>query len=266
MTDRADVEKTFSGELSAFEAPDSGILDFTIQAAAALPDYFLMPTAEGGDNRIVSHTKAAFAFADTLLKIEQNQARFFVGNRDSIRSAIILHDGMIYGDGKEMRVRHEHPELMACFLRSTYWDNVYPRFLRDTVIGAVETHSGEWVKAGNAKVVLRKPETELEKFVHMCVYLASRKATTLFLPGTEAYYRKRFQQGNANGIGFDTALSIVRQMVSGRQWDGIVYQAGAFYYTLIDGQQVTVAYELLDAFLTVGQAHISGAGWGRQVR
>ena len=55
--------------------------------------------------------------------------------------------------------------------------------VRQDIADCVETHSGQWAN-------LRKPTTEMEQFVHMCVYLATRPECTVRLPISASYYQR----------------------------------------------------------------------------
>lgn len=101
---------------------------------------------------------------------------------DAAYAALILHD-CCKPDGTEKHgTRFDHPLLAANLFKETakkhinqsnmmYMKNVVPM-----VYGAIASHMGEWCSAPYAKgVVLPKPKTGIEQFVHLCDYLGSRK-------------------------------------------------------------------------------------------
>ena len=45
---------------------------------------------------------------------------------------------------------------------------------------------GEWNESKRSSVVLPKPETDIQKFVHMCDYLASRKDIEVLFDANES--------------------------------------------------------------------------------
>lgn len=242
------IEGLFKKELDSFEAPMSGYRDFVVAVISKLPAYFTKANQDGSENGIVSHTKASVAFANTLFALEEYRKMFGVSERDAIRAALLLHDGLYYGAGDEPKATSDHPELMATLLESEAWETFLPSFLRSDIVSAIRKHSGR--KTANG-IAVEEP-SDIDRFVHMCVYLATRKETTVQLPGTEAYYRRNLGQKTALDI--NTAASIVRQITDGCRWDGQVYMEGEARFVVLDGNRVQVADELRDAFLVVGQA------------
>ncbi|MCD3326841.1 hypothetical protein G8V02_07945, partial [Clostridium botulinum D/C] len=50
----------------------------------------------------------------------------------------------------------------------------------DQIVKAIRSHMGEWNKDYRTKKeVLPLPKTRIERFVHMCDYLASRKSINI---------------------------------------------------------------------------------------
>lgn len=264
--DRNIVEEVFKEELSSFEGPDQSILDFTIQILVNLPDYFLSKNAKGENNRIIIHTKTCVNFANTLLSLKYFQEKFRVSERNMIRAALLLHDGMLFGDGSDLKEKHEHPEYMAIYLRNEAWDKFLPSFIREDIAAMIETHSGEWNKKDGC-LTLKVPKSEMQHFVHICIYLSSRSESSIHLPAVVSYYEKiidkmkydQIKDEKKNGLDFQTASNIVNQMITGRQWDGMLYSdsldTSGCSYAYLDGQKVPVPSELKMAFYTVGEAY-----------
>lgn len=106
-------------------------------------------------------------FANHLFVI----SNFTDKEQDYIISALLLHDILKHGkDGDEGHTVFEHPILAADYIR----ENTTGEYA-DVVSSLVSTHMGQWTTSKYSSVVLQAPVTELQKFVHECDYLASRK-------------------------------------------------------------------------------------------
>lgn len=165
---------------------DDSVRKFTETALDNLPQYFFEvaasstgkyhPTYALGNGGLVRHTKAAVRFANHLFTIEQNKNAFDVFDRSCAISAIILHDGWKHGDKGSAFTTHEHPIVCAEWIRNAECLNdIVKEDTREFIASAVSSHMGEWCNSKRSSVVLPKPETDVQKFVHMCDYLASRK-------------------------------------------------------------------------------------------
>ena len=174
----------FRKELLCIE--DEDIRRFTETALNKLPQYFFEvaasstgkyhPTYALGDGGLVRHTKAAVRFANHLLTIEQNKQEFDLIERSCIIAAIILHDGWKHGDKGSSFTTHEHP--MVCsdwIIAAPFLDGIVNEETRNLIASAVASHMGEFNTTKRSSTILPKPETNIQKFVHMCDYLASRK-------------------------------------------------------------------------------------------
>ena len=133
-----------------------------------------------GEGGLVRHTKAAVLIAEDLLSLEQNET-LSECYHDEIISALIVHDTFKQGLKQEGgHTRFEHPVYSASGLQM-FADKFYPA-LADRVSkisDMVLSHMGQWHRSSRSVVVLPKPQTEAEKFVHMCDYLASRRYLTV---------------------------------------------------------------------------------------
>lgn len=174
----------FSKELDYIKNED--IRNFTKVALENLPDYFFDVAASStgkyhpsyalGNGGLVRHTQAATRFANHLFQIEHNQLAFTGRERDLIITSIILHDGWKHGDKGSKFTTHEHPQVCADWIRENeIFNDVLPEEDRKIISDAISSHMGSWNINKRSKVILNKPETEIQKFVHMCDYLASRK-------------------------------------------------------------------------------------------
>jgi hypothetical protein len=170
---------------------------FTKVALENLPDYFFEVAASStgkyhppyalGEGGLVRHTCAAARFANHLLQLEQNQMVFNEKERDYIISAIILHDGWKHGNAGSSFTTHEHPQVCADWIaQSDIFNTTLPIEERTIIASAISSHMGQWNENKRSKVILNKPETEIQKFVHMCDYLASRKDIEVLFDGVES--------------------------------------------------------------------------------
>ena len=174
----------FTKELDYIKSDD--IRAFAKLALENLPDYFFEvaasstgkyhPTYTSASGGLVRHTKAATRFANHLLQLEQNQNTFTERERDLIITSIILHDGWKHGNAGSTFTTHEHPQVCADWVETNeIFNEVLPMEDRKIIASAISSHMGQWNENKRSKIILNKPETEIQKFVHMCDYLASRK-------------------------------------------------------------------------------------------
>jgi len=151
-----------------------------------LPDYFFTVAASStgkyhpayalGSGGLVRHTKAAVKFAHTLLGLEQYGC-FSQDEKDIILSALMLHDGWKHGSEYSNFTVAEHPTVCAEWLKNTEELHGY---LSDSnfeiLTSGIASHMGEFcTDYKTKKQILPKPETDIQKFIHLCDYLASRK-------------------------------------------------------------------------------------------
>lgn len=178
----------FAEELQLIE--NDRLRNFVIEFLnKCVPSYFyVIPASSSGKYHpqyalglggLVRHTKAAVRFADHLLSLEQN-AVINELHHDDIIAALILHDTFKSGVNKSEHTKFEHPliasEVLVIFAKDQYPDMVD---VANKIARLIASHMGQWNVSNRAKVVLPKPQTEAEKFVHMCDYLASRQDITV---------------------------------------------------------------------------------------
>lgn len=150
-----------------------------------VPDYFFKipasstgkyhPNFATGDGGLVRHTKVALKIAKEILSLEYMSNEFTERERDLMLIAILFHDTQKLGDPMERYTRFDHPLLAANFIKAN--KNI-TTFKNDDIIfieKAISSHMGEWNTSDYSNVILPKPETKYEFFVHECDYLASRK-------------------------------------------------------------------------------------------
>lgn len=191
-----DKTRVFAKELLLIE--DKYIRETTEKIITELPDYFFRTAASStgkyhpkyalGDGGLVRHTKAAVKICADLLSLDYNQNKFTQEERDLMIAALILHDGMKHGlEGSKYTVA-DHPVVMADYIRENHYGD-FPESQLVTITDAIAAHMGQWntdYKTGEE--IMPKPVTEMQYFVHMCDYLASRK---YLIVEFENYYEPR---------------------------------------------------------------------------
>lgn len=188
---------TFEKELKWIK--NKNIRRFAIEAISILPDYFFEVPASStgkyhpeyslGDGGLVRHTKGAVLIAKTLLDLEMFCEQWNGDNdlpwnnnftdteKDIMITALLLHDGMKHGiEGGKYTVA-THPTDMVSFIKS---NEKICKVIRETILesicSCIASHMGSFntdYKTG--KEILPKPQTSMEKFVHLCDYLSSRR-------------------------------------------------------------------------------------------
>jgi len=169
----------FSYELSQIKNVE--IKKYAEQALQVLPDYFFIVAASStgkyhpsyalGEGGLVRHTKAAVRFAVELFGNETVQ-NFTNDEKDMIITALILHDGCKHGLNGSSYTVSTHPLEVVKFLKENTTQDKYS----EIIYSAISTHMGEWNKDYKThKDILPTPKAKIQRFVHMCDYLASRK-------------------------------------------------------------------------------------------
>ena len=187
--DRKEKVLTFQNELKWINNKE--IRKFAVYMIAELPDYFFVVPASStgkyhpeyslGEGGLVRHTKSAVLIAKTLLDLEQYQSEYSEEERDIILTALLLHDGVKHGLNGSKYTVSTHPTEMVDFINNFIikkdlnpWDDMITTI--QLICKCIATHMGEWNKDyKTGEEVLDKPETNMQKFVHMCDFLASRK-------------------------------------------------------------------------------------------
>ena len=117
----------------------------------------------------------AVRIAKEVLSLECMNTIFTNKEKDLLIIALILHDSIKLGNPKERYTRFDHPLLDGELIKEnkdkTKFNDTEIKFL----VNAIASHMGEWNTNTYSDVVLPKPTTKHQIFVHMCDYLASRK-------------------------------------------------------------------------------------------
>ena len=177
----------FQKELGYLQNPT--IRQFAEAAIGLLPDYFFEVAASStgkfhpsyalGNGGLVRHTKAAWKFADELLRLEMYATHYSQDERDLMVVALMLHDG--WKHGKEATAGKytvaEHPTVCAEWIKKTpELTAMLPAEQIDFLCGCIASHMGEFcTDYRTKKQILPKPKTAAQKFVHQCDLLASRR-------------------------------------------------------------------------------------------
>jgi hypothetical protein len=172
----------FEKELSYIK--DESVKKIAEEGVALLPDYFYRVPASStgkyhpnyalGDGGLYRHVQAAVSIAIELFRIYT----FTPIEQDIIVAALILHDGFKQGEDGSGNTTHEHPLIAVKVLKEKIDTKESPEkeeYL-NIICDCISKHMGQWVSSIYSSVVLPLPVTEMEKYVHLIDYLASRKS------------------------------------------------------------------------------------------
>lgn len=135
------------------------------------PEYSL------GDGGLFRHTMAALMIAKDLLVISKLKTpREF----DIVYAALAMHDSCKRG-WPEYKAHTEwtHPLLAAKAWDEYAEDEDLDEEVSDLISSCIASHMGQWNTNKYSKIELPLPESKLQKLVHICDYLASRKSLTV---------------------------------------------------------------------------------------
>lgn len=178
------------------------IKELVMLSLIALPDYFFeIPASNSGEHHpthlrgqggLVRHIKAACKIAQDILELEQYN-QLGQATKDVIFAALILHDGLKRGDGSTEQTVFEHPLEISKLISSINQKyRVIDKNTLFSITSAVESHMGQWNKNKNNEEILPKPNTEIQRFVHLFDYLASRKYLIVDF-GVDYYKKEKFE-------------------------------------------------------------------------
>ena len=163
---------------------DASLRTFISACVSFAPDYFFTipasttgkyhPEYSLGEGGLIRHTKAAVLLAEDLLRLEQYSHL----PHDEIIAALILHDCCKKGPaGQEsMYTVSEHPLHARDFVLENAQLLGFSSEKTNMICDLIASHMGQWNTGYHSDVeILPKPNSEAEKFVHLCDYLASRR-------------------------------------------------------------------------------------------
>lgn len=195
----------FKNELKTIISDD--IRDFAKVVLDDAPDYFFKVAASStgkyhpayalGDGGLVRHTKAVVRIYNYIMSLEQYQNQFDQRTIDLGRFACLVHDIQKSGteeyyeekskDGKKVFTVFNHPLLAAdyiCNYKGMYLEDEE----LDSIADMVKSHMGQWNTSDREDIVLPKPQSHIQKIVHLADYLASRKDIDIsFKDDVQAY-------------------------------------------------------------------------------
>jgi hypothetical protein len=184
--------KIFELELNTIVNED--IRNYAIELLQNAPDYFYEVAASStgkyhpqyalGVAGLVRHEKALIRIMNHLLGLEQ-YSYFTDREKDLLRVAGIAHDIEKHGENGSPFSVHDHPLLAATFALRFCSQDTISQEEKDFVADCIRSHMGEFCTTKKSKVVLPKPQTEAQKFLHICDYLASRKDIEIIFDSTE---------------------------------------------------------------------------------
>lgn len=177
------MRNTFDVEIEYMS--DERIKDATRKLVDMLPEYFFrVPASSTGkyhpkcsnvEGGLVHHTKIAVKFANILLSNKMLFNNFTNRDRDLIYLALIMHDGFKHGLEEERYVRFDHPIISADFIKEHGNEVGLTEEEINKLYEVISSHMGEFNTNYYSKVVLPLPKNAMQKFVHMCDDLASKK-------------------------------------------------------------------------------------------
>ena len=147
-----------------------------------IPDYFFHvgasstgkyhPKFSNGEGGLLRHTKLAVRIAYEILS-NSVLNKFTDEESDAIIVAIILHDALKHGYTDDEYTRFDHPLLASQFVLENKF-NLSDECVK-LISDLIKTHMGPWTKDRFGNIILEEPKTDMQKFVHMCDYLSSKK-------------------------------------------------------------------------------------------
>lgn len=146
---------------------DNWVPEYFVQVAASSTGKY-HPAYALGEGGLLRHTKAAVRIAAGMFAITSYNQE----DRDVIIAALILHDTFKHGKIQQKYVCADHPVIAYRMVLEHMRD--CPRY--EDIANAIHSHMGQWNTDYRTKrEIMPKPKTNIEKFVHTCDYLASRK-------------------------------------------------------------------------------------------
>ena len=194
----------FASELSLIHSP--ALRNFAEYLLGRVPDYFFHVPASSsgkyhpayclGEGGLVRHTKAAIGIFQMISQADidlyymnmdtENEDLFIKEDFDEeCVFALLFHDALKWGfeeiDPEDYQNRHtlfEHPLLAAEWVKeeAAQYKFQYPARIQ-RIASAIATHMGKWTISKYSVAMLPSPDlgSWLNKIVHLCDFLASRK-------------------------------------------------------------------------------------------
>lgn len=177
------MKDIFAKELSYIH--DNRIRESIGKLIDMLPEYFFrVPASSTGkyhpkcsnvEGGLVNHTKIAVRYAKELLHNAILFNNFSDHDQDIIIASLILHDGFKHGLTEEKYVLFDHPLIAANFVKEHAIEVGLTEEEGNLLYEVISSHMGVFNTSNYSDVVLPLPKTNMQKFVHMCDDLASKK-------------------------------------------------------------------------------------------
>ena len=198
MSDKIEV---FRSVLNGFENEDFRL--FCEDLLDAQPDMnYMMPSSTsykyhnttqcqpGGQ---AYHVLMVGTIMNHILDLEYIRNKFDKSKqRDCMRIAALCHDIMKTNDGQY--TVHEHPLLAGEYVKNTPVEHDIDERLKDYIARLCASHSGEWTISNRSNIVLPKPETDAQFYVHLADYLGSRANLDMIYSDEQKALIKGFQE------------------------------------------------------------------------
>ena len=150
-----------------------------------VPDYFWEVAASStgkyhpkyalGDGGLYRHTLAATRIAIGMFPL----TKYTDDEKDLIIAALILHDSFKHGPLYSKYTKADHPVIAAAQVKTfgqLWLSEEWTDELGSELASLILTHMGQWnTDWKTKKEIMPRPTTSMQKYVHMCDYLASRK-------------------------------------------------------------------------------------------
>lgn len=171
----------FKKELNYIKRND--ILEFCKKQLNTLPNYFFEIAASStgkyhpkyalGTGGLKRHVQASIGIAIELFRCK-SVYNFTELEQDIIIAALLFHDGCKRGKIETNHTVTTHPLDVIELLHET--DHCLHPEIFECICDCISSHMGQWnTNYETGEEVLPLPHTEMQKFVHLCDYLASRK-------------------------------------------------------------------------------------------
>lgn len=147
-----------------------------------IPDYFwevaasstgkYHPTYALGKGGLYRHTLAAVRTAIGMFPLTS----YTDDEKDLIIAALIFHDSFKHGQDYSKYTKADHPVIAAMGVEMFCDIQCNEELLGKQLANLIITHMGQWnTDWKTKKEIMPKPSTSMQRYVHMCDYLASRK-------------------------------------------------------------------------------------------
>lgn len=173
--------QSFQNEIDCIK--NDAIKDAAIKMISELiPDYFwevaasstgkYHPTYALGEGGLYRHTVAAVQIAIGMFPLTS----YTDIEKDMIIVALIMHDSFKHGQDYSKYTKADHPVIAAIGVQMFCDIQCDNQDLGNKLSDLIITHMGQWnTDWKTKKEIMPKPKTSMQRYVHMCDYLASRK-------------------------------------------------------------------------------------------